>query len=120
MLELFLELEATEEQFEAPFVYGSAKNGFFVKSLSDDQKDVTPLLETIVEHVQAPDSDPDAPFKMLASNISWDDYVGRVALGKVQSGSVKKGDSIFLLRKDGTKARGKVTKVFEYLSLIHI
>jgi len=117
VLELFLELDATEEQFEAPFVYGSAKNGFFINSLDDEHKDVTPLLETIVKHVDAPDSDADAPFKMLASNISWDNYVGRVALGKVQSGTVKKGDSIFLLRKDGTKSRGKVTKVFEYSSL---
>jgi len=117
VLELFLELDASEEQFEAPFVYGSAKNGFFVRSLDDEQKDVTPLLETIIEHVNAPDSDADAPFKMLASNISWDNYVGRVALGKVQCGTVKKGDSIFLLRKDGTKTRGKVTKVFEYSSL---
>jgi len=117
VLELFLELDASEEQFEAPFVYGSAKNGFFVKSLDDDQVDVTPLLETIVNHVDEPDSDADAPFKMLASNISWDNYVGRVALGKVQCGTVKKGDSIFLLRKDGTKTRGKVTKVFEYSSL---
>ena len=117
VLELFLELEATEEQFEAAFVYGSAKNGFFIKSLDDEHKDMTPLLETIVKHVDAPDSDLDAPFKMLASNISWDNYVGRVALGKVQCGTVKKGDSIFLLRKDGTKSRGKVTKVFEYSSL---
>jgi len=117
VLELFLELNATEEEFEAPFVYGSAKNGFFVKSLDDEQVDVVPLLETIVEHVDEPDSDADAPFKMLASNISWDNYVGRVALGKVQCGKVKKGDSIFLLRKDGTKSRGKVTKVFEYSSL---
>ena len=117
VLELFLELDATEEQFEAPFVYGSAKNGFFIKSLDDEHVDMTPLLETIVEHVDAPDSDLDAPFKMLASNISWDSYVGRVALGKVQCGTVKKGDSIFLLRKDGTKSRGKVTKVFEYSSL---
>lgn len=117
VLELFLELDATEEQFDAQFVYGSAKNGFFVKDLDDEQKDLTPLLETIVEFVSAPDSDPDAPFKMLASNITWDDYVGRVALGKVQSGSVKKGDSVFLLRKDGTSVRSKVTKVFEYSSL---
>lgn len=117
VLELFLELDATEEQFEAPFVYGSAKHGFFIKSLDDEHKDVTPLLETIVEHVEAPESDPDAPFMMLASNISWDNYVGRVALGKVQAGSVTKGDSIFLLGKNGSKKRGKVTKVFEYSSL---
>ena len=117
VLELFLELEANEDQFEAPFVYGSAKNGFFVRDLDDEQVDVQPLLETIVEHVSAPNSNPDEPFCMLASNIDWDDYVGRVALGKVQSGAVKKGDSIFLLRKDGTKVRSKVTKVFEYSSL---
>ncbi len=117
VLELFLELDASEEQFEAPFIYGSAKNGFFVRSLDDEQKDVTPLLETIVEYVAAPVSDPDAPFKMLSSNILWDDYVGRVALGKIQAGSVKKGDSIFLLKKDGSKIRKKVTKVFEYSSL---
>lgn len=117
VLELFLELEATEEQFEAQFVYGSAKNGYFMNNLDDEQKDLTPLLQTMVDFVEAPDSDPDAPFKMLASNITWDDYVGRVTLGKVQAGSVKKGDSVFLLRKDGTKIRSKVTKVFEYTSL---
>ena len=117
VLELFLELDATEEQFEAQFVYGSAKNGYFMKELDDEKKDLTPLLQTMVDFVAAPDSDPDAPFQMLASNITWDDYVGRVALGKVQAGSVKKGDSVFLLRKDGTKIRSKVTKVFEYTSL---
>ena len=102
VLELFLELEATEEQFEAPFIYGSAKNGVFIRSLDDEQKDCIPLLETIVEHVSAPEADPNAPFKMLASNILWDDYVGRVTLGKVQSGTVRKGDSIYLIKQDNT------------------
>lgn len=117
VLELFLELEASEEQFEAPFYYGSAKNGFFKESLRDDDVDMIPLLQGIVDHVPAPKVEQGMPFRMLASNIDWDDYVGRVALGKVMSGSVKKGDSVFLLRKDGSKVRSKITKVFEYSSL---
>jgi len=117
VLELFLELDATEEQFEAPFLYGSAKNGFFVREMSDEQVDMIPLLEDIVENVPAPAVDEGAPFRMLASNIDWDDYVGRVALGKVMSGKVAKGDNVWLLRKDGTKVRSKITKVFEYSSL---
>lgn len=116
VLELFLELEASEEQFESPFLYGSAKNGFFKHNMSDEDVDMVPLLEKIVEAVPAPAADPDKPFKMLVSNIAWDDYVGRVALGKVLSGSVTKGDPVFLFRKDGTKVRSKITKVFEYSS----
>jgi len=119
VLELFLELDATEEQFEAPFIYGSAKNGFFVTSLDELEKEpekagLTPLLQTIVDSVPAPEANEGEPFKMLASNIDWDNYVGRVALGKVVSGQVAKGDKVWLLRKDGTKVSGKVTKVFEY------
>ncbi len=118
VLELFMELEATEEQFEAPFFYGSAKHGFFVGNLkTDEQKDMTPLLQGIVDNVPAPEAYPDEPFRMLASNIDWDNYVGRVALGKVLSGTVKKGDSVFLLRKDGTKVRSKITKIFEYTAM---
>jgi GTP-binding protein len=118
VLELFMELDATEDQFNAPFFYGSAKNGFFVKDLLEEERvDVSPLLQGIIDTVPAPEARPEEPFKMLASNIDWDDYVGRVALGKVYSGSVKKGDSVWLLRKDGTKVRSKITKVFEYTSL---
>lgn len=118
VLELFLELDATEEQFEAPFFYGSAKNGFFVGNLDTDaQTDMKPLLQGIVDNVPAPEAQPNEPFRMLASNIDWDNYVGRVALGKVLSGSVKKGDNVWLLRKDGSKVRSKITKVFEYSQL---
>ena len=115
VLELFLDLEATEEQFEAPFFYGSAKNGFFVGNLEEDEhKDMTPLLQGIIDSVPAPEANADEPFRMLVSNIDWDNYVGRVALGKVLSGEAKKGDNIWLLRKDGTKQRSKITRVFEY------
>ncbi|MFC5050971.1 translational GTPase TypA [Rubritalea spongiae] len=115
VLELFLDLDASEEQFEAPFFYGSAKNGFFVADLeNDEQKDMLPLLQGIVDNVPAPEAKAEEPFRMLVSNIDWDNYVGRVALGKVLSGSIQKGDNVWLLRKDGTKVRSKITRVFEY------
>lgn len=117
VLELFLDLDATEEQFEAPFVYGSARDGYFMDSPDDERKDCTPLLKKIVEFIPEPAADPAAPFHMLVSNIEWDSFVGRVAVGKVLGGSVKKGDTIWLHRKDGTKQQSKVMKTFTYSGL---
>ena len=117
VLELFLDLDATEDQFNAPFVYGSARDGYFMLSPDDERSGVDPLLQTIVDYIPAPDADPDAPFLMLASNIDWDDYVGRVAIGKVLAGDIKKGDAIWAHRRDGTKVRAKVTKTFSYSGL---
>ncbi|MDP6859408.1 MAG: translational GTPase TypA [Verrucomicrobiales bacterium] len=113
-LELFLELEANESQFEAPFLYGSAKEGYFVTDLNDQKDGVRPLLETIVDRIDGPQIDVDSPFRMLASNIDWDDYVGRVAIGKVLSGKIAKGDKIWRISSDGKRTSVKITKVFEY------
>ena len=118
VLELFIELGATPEQFDAPVVFGSAKDGYFVNNLDDPHKDCAPLLDKIIEYVPAPKNiDADGDFQMLVSNIDWDNYVGRVAIGKVNSGRVKKGDTIWLLKGDGTKRQGKVLRVFEYSRL---
>ncbi|MFP6898177.1 MAG: translational GTPase TypA [Roseibacillus sp.] len=118
VLELLLELGASEVQFEAPVLYGSARDGYFVKDLEDAKRDsVQPLIETILERVPAPTVDVEAPFRMLVSNIDWDDYVGRIALGKIESGEVRKGDTLWLLRKDGTTVKSSITKVIEYAKL---
>lgn len=118
VLELLLELGASEVQFEAPVLYGSARDGYFVKDLEDAKRDsVQPLIETILERVPAPTVDVGAPFRMLVSNIDWDDYVGRIALGKIESGEVRKGDTLWLLRKDGTTVKSSITKVIEYAKL---
>ena len=119
VLELLLELDATEEQFETPFLYGSARDGYFMNSLEGEPPvDCTPLLQQIVKRIPAPkDADPDKSFKMLISNIDWDDYVGRVAVGRITSGKVQKGDTLYLLRPDGSKQQAKVTKLFEYSGL---
>jgi GTP-binding protein len=117
VLELFLELEASEEQFNAPFLFGSAKDGFAVRSLEDQGRDMIPLFEAIVESVPAPDIEDGSDFRMLVSNVDWSDYVGRIAVGKVLSGSVRIGDPVWRLSGKNEPERAKVTKVFEYSAL---
>jgi GTP-binding protein len=118
VLELLLELNASEEQFDAPVVYGSGRDGYMMYHLGEPKKDMTPLFETILEHIPPPFAKPDEPFHMLVSNIDWSDYVGRIAVGKILGGKVSVGDSVFVLRNSGAvKVRAKITKVFEYSGL---
>ncbi|QIF00677.1 translational GTPase TypA [Roseimicrobium sp. ORNL1] len=119
VLELFLELDATEDQFNAPFVYGSARAGWVSDSAEGEHKEMSFLLDKIQEHIPAPKAELDGPFEMLVSNIDWDNFVGRVAIGKVTRGKVKMGDRVFLLGKNpGDPAKAiKVTKVFQYTTL---
>ena len=116
VLELFLELEATEEQFEAVFVYGSARNGWVSGTPDGEHKEMDFLLQKIVDHIKPPQAEPEGCFEMLVSNIDWDSFVGRVAIGKVTRGSVKLGDRVFLMGKTEGEAATpvKVTKVFQY------
>jgi GTP-binding protein len=117
VLELFLELEANEEQFNCPFVYASAKNGFALHKMGDEKNGMTPLFETIFDAIPPPEAHPDEPFKMLVSNIDWSDYVGRIAIGKILAGRVKPGDMVFVQHKDGSRERCKIAKVFEFTGL---
>ena len=117
VLELFLELEATDEQFNAPFLFGSAKEGFAKASLDDENTDMLPLFQAIVDRVPAPVINDDPNFRMLVSNVDWSDYVGRIAVGKVLSGKVKAGDPVWRIGENGSSPRSKVTKVFEYSAL---
>lgn len=116
VLELLLELDASEEQFNAPFVFASAKNGWANNTLDGSRADMDDLFGVIMERVPAPTVEA-GDFKMLISNIDWDDFVGRVAVGRILSGSVNVGDNIHLFRKDGSKKRVKITKIFEYSGL---
>jgi len=117
VLELLLELHATEEQFNAPFIYASARDGYALKNLDDPHTGMTPLFETILQHVPAPKADPQSPFQMLISNLDWSDYVGRIAIGKITGGSIRIGDSIVCIHKGGRRERAAVTKVFEFSGL---
>jgi GTP-binding protein len=116
VLELFLELGADDEQFNAPFLYGSAKRGFVDRKLDGPRRDMNDLFETVIERVPPPVIE-DAPFRMLVSNIDWDDYVGRLAIGRILSGDVKQGDALNVLRRDGTRQRMKVIKLKQFAGL---
>ncbi|HVW22632.1 MAG TPA: translational GTPase TypA [Opitutaceae bacterium] len=118
VLELLMELNATEEQFDAPVVYGSGRDGYMMHHLQDERKDMAPLFQTILDHVPPPFAKPEEPFHMLVSNIDWSDYVGRIAVGKVLGGSARVGDAVYVLRHaDGSKVKAKITQVFEFSGL---
>ncbi len=117
VLELFLDLDANEEQFGAPFLYGSAKNGFVGDHPGTDSKDMIPLFETIMRNIPAPDVQPEEPFRMLVSNIDWSDYVGRIAIGKILSGSLSVGQNVWRLMPGAKPQRVKISKIFEYTAL---
>jgi len=118
VLELLMELNATEEQFDAPVVYGSGRDGYMMFHLGEEKQDMTPLFQTILDHVPPPFAKPEEPFHMLVSNIDWSDYVGRIAIGKILGGQAAVGAPVFAIRhSDGKRVRAKITKVFEYSGL---
>ena len=116
VLELFMELDATEEQFNAPFLYASAKDGWVDSSIEGPQTNMDALFETILSHIPSPVTE-EAPFRMLVSNVDWDDVVGMVAIGRILSGHVKKGDRLHIIHENEKAEAFKVTKVFEYSGL---
>jgi GTP-binding protein len=116
VLELFLDLEADDDQFNAPFIYASAKNGWADASLDGPRKDMTALFETIMERIDPPKVE-EGDFRMLVSNIDWNDYVGRIAVGRILSGEAHAGERLKIIRKDGKRETAKITKLFEYSGL---
>ena len=117
VLELFMELEATDEQFNAPFLYASARDGYAMRELDDARDSLVPLIETVLDKVPSPEVQLEGEFQMLVSNIGWDDYVGRIAIGRIQQGQVETGDQVYVVGEDGKRTRAKITKVFEYSGL---
>src|SRR5271155_3439676 len=118
VLELLLELNATEEQFDAPVVYGSGREGYMKMHLEDKSANMDPLFQTILDHIPPPFAKPDEPFHMLVSNIDWSDYVGRIGVGKILGGKIAVGDGVWVVRNGGGKrVRAKITRVFEYSGL---
>ena len=117
VLELLMELHAGERQFHAPFLYGSAKGGYVLRSLDDKAVDMAPLFDTIIEQIRPPEADPEGAFHMLISNLDWSDYLGRISIGKIGSGSVSVGDSICCINRDGDVERCTVTRLYRFSGL---
>ena len=117
VIELFIELDATDEQLDFPVVYASAKNGTSKLNMNDEDSDMTPLFETIINTIDAPNCDEDGTTQMLVSNIDYDDYVGRIAVGRLERGTIKPGMNVSIC-KDGDKIeQGKIAKVYTHVGL---
>ncbi len=97
VLELFMELEATDAQLDAPFLYASGREGWATRTLDGERDDLVPLFDTIVEYFPAPSADPDGPFQMLVSTLDYSTYVGRIAIGRIERGRVRVGEQVALL-----------------------
>lgn len=116
VLELFLELDADDDQLDSPFVYASAKAGIAMLELDEKGKDMKPLFETIIDHIPAPTGDPDADTQVLISTIDYNEYVGRIGIGKVDNGSIKVNqDCVVVNAHDPEKSnKVKISKLYEF------
>ena len=117
VFDLFLELGADDEQLDFPIIYASAREGFARFNVEDTNEDMEPLFKTIVDHVEPPKGEMDGPFQMLVTTLDSSEYVGKIAIGKIHRGTVKKNQSVALVRQDGTKSNYRITAVFGYNGL---
>lgn len=121
IFDLFVMLDATDEQLDFPVLYAVARDGIAKTSLEDDSITLAPLMDKIVDHVSPPDADEDKSFKMLVSSMDWSDYVGRIAVGRIEQGMIKIGQEVTLVDRNGKlKMKGRATKLFTFDGLERI
>lgn len=117
VLELFIELDASDEQLEFPVVYASAKNGIAKMDMNEESDNLHCLFETIVNTIEPPKCDEEGPAQMLVSNIDYDDYVGRIAVGRIERGSITVGMPVAICGKEDKITQGKIAKVYTHVGL---
>ncbi len=117
LLDLFIELGADEDQLEFPVIYASGRDGYASTDASVREGTMEPLFEAILEHVPAPEGDTEAPLQILFSNIDYDDYVGRVGVGRVERGTVRNGQAVTLCREDGSTQNCRIGKLYQFEGL---
>jgi GTP-binding protein len=117
VFELFLELNATDEQLDFPVVYASARDGFAKLDVDQQSDNMEPLFDSIIKHIPAPQPMGTEYFQFLVSNLDYSDYLGRIAYGRIVSGSVKQGDQVVCIHANGVKEKGKVTALFGHQGL---
>ncbi len=119
VLELFLELDAGDDQLDSPFVYASAKSGIAMLELNEHGTDMKPLFETIINHIPAPTGDPDAPTQILISTIDYNEYVGRIGIGKVENGNIKVNQEVLMVNHHdpSVNKKVKISKLYEFSGL---
>jgi GTP-binding protein len=117
VFDLFVELNATDEQLDFPVIYASAKEGYAVRDIKETHHDMEPLFEAIIKHIPPPPVAKETYFQMLVSNLDYSDYLGRLAFGRIISGRISVGDSSVLTHKDGRRERANVTALFGHEGL---
>ena len=114
---LFLELNATDEQLDFPILYGIAKEGIAKREMSDDSEDLSPLFETILSHAKVYPNYNNQPLQMQVSTLAYDDYIGRLGIGRIFSGTIKEGQVVTVCKTDGTIVNEKISQIFVYKGL---
>ena len=117
VIELFIELNATDDQLDFPVVYASAKSGIAKMNLEEQTNDLNCLFETIINTIEAPKCNEEGPAQMLVSNIDYDDYVGRIAVGRVERGIIKNGMPVSICGKEDKISQGRIAKVYTHVGL---
>ncbi|MDY4920091.1 MAG: translational GTPase TypA [Phascolarctobacterium sp.] len=116
VLDLFIELNADEDQLEFPVVYASARNGIAKLSMDDDNNNLEPLFKVILENIPAPDVDTEAPLQMLVNTLDYDNFVGRIVIGRIVRGTIHNGETVALLNEDKVRT-GKIGRLYAYQGL---
>lgn len=117
VLDLFIELGADDDQIEFPVIYASARDGYASKDPDVREGDLRPLFDAILEHIPAPSGDPDGPAQMLFSSLEYDDYVGRIGVGRVERGKIKVNTPYVLCKQDGSRENIHITKFYQFEGL---
>ena len=117
VFDLFTELTDREDLIDFPFIFSSSLNGFAIKDLDDERKDMVPLLDCILENIQAPKCDSEKPFQFRATTLDYNEYVGRIVIGRIENGKVKPQEQVCVIHADGSQEKGKITKLFGFHDL---
>ncbi len=117
ILDLFIELGASDDQLDFPVVYASGRDGYASLDPNVREGDMKPLTDAILEHIPAPEGDPDGPLQILFSNIDYDEYTGRIGVGRVERGSVKNGQAVVMCRENGKNTPARIGKLYQFEGL---
>lgn len=117
VFDLFVELGASDEQLDFKVIYGSARDGYAKEELEDESESMEPLFKAIIEHVEPPKGELDAPLQLLITSLDYNEYVGKIGVGKVIRGTIKKNQNVALMRKDGTIKNVKISNLYTYNGL---
>lgn len=117
IFDLFVALDATDEQLEFPIIYAAAKNGYAKNNLEDENKDMQPLFEAIIKNVPAPSGDVANPLQLQVFTLDYDNYVGKIGIARIFNGEVSKNQSVLMMKSDGTRVNGRISKLVGFMGL---